>query len=98
MGRQNLPVGYILQAGTFNKRLAEPSPSCRVPRALENTCKPVGSGPDAALTYGRGLLQVQFLDPIIVFHCVSLLQMICYRGPSLFTQANADIQPCIKYR
>ena len=32
--------------------------ACRVRRALENTCKPVGDGPDAALTYGRGLLQV----------------------------------------
>lgn len=32
---------------------------CSVRRALENTCKPVGNGPDAALTYGRGLLQVR---------------------------------------
>lgn len=32
----------------------------RVRRALENTCQPVAAGqPDAALTYGRGLLQVR---------------------------------------
>jgi len=30
----------------------------RVRRALENTAKPVGDGPDAKLTYGNGLLQV----------------------------------------
>jgi len=32
--------------------------TCRVRRALENTCKPLGGGADAALTYGRGLMQV----------------------------------------
>jgi hypothetical protein len=37
---------------------------CRVRRALENTCKPVGGGaPDAPLTYGKGLLQVRGLAP-----------------------------------
>ena len=39
--------------------------ACRVRRALENTCKPVSDGPDAALTYGRGLLQVPCLNVIL---------------------------------
>ena len=36
--------------------LAAPTPA-RVRRALENTALPVGTGADAALTYGRGLCQ-----------------------------------------
>ncbi|CAK0779170.1 hypothetical protein CVIRNUC_004710 [Coccomyxa viridis] len=48
-------VALVLSAA---KARGLPHSPARVRRALENTCKPVGDGPDAALTYGRGLLQV----------------------------------------
>ena len=48
--------------------------ACRVRRALENTCKPVGDGPDAALTYGRGLLQVLCLTDAFKESCCIALK------------------------
>lgn len=44
---------------------------CRVRRALENTAKPVGSSPDALLTYGCGLLQVGL--PAYILSTVTVL-------------------------
>ena len=55
----------VITLCSFTKTLMLSRAACRVRRGLENTCKPLGNGPDAALTYGRGLMQARLHFP----HC-----------------------------
>ena len=55
--------------------------TCRVRRALENTCQVLGDdSADAVLTYGRGLLQVKADTCCAVLRCAALHCAGCYKA------------------